>query len=125
VTGFAVESRGQGYRALMSWRGLLLLGIVGLSLSQFASWRKLAGSQDGSAQLSCPIWDREASEGIATLIFDGSAAAELRLDEAILQLRRARKNCRAGSTEVAGHDYKSLHQTFRTSTGSIRTPGNK
>jgi len=65
---------------------------------------------------------REASQGIATLISDSSAAAELRLDEALRQLRRARKNCRAGAITLAGHDYASLHQTFPIYTGSIQTP---
>jgi hypothetical protein len=71
-------------------------------------------------QTNCDAWDRAASEGIAAIVSDRSIAAELRLDEAILQLRRARKNCRAGSIALAGHDYASLHRTFPNSTASIR-----
>ena len=109
----------RGSRALMSWRGLLLVGVIALALSQLAP-SKSVSHQEAAPQANCEAWDRAASEGIAALISDNRAASELRLDEAILQLRRARKNCRSGSIELAGHDYKSLHQTYPVSTGSIR-----
>ena len=109
----------RGSRALMSWRGLLFVGAIALALSQLAP-SKSVSHQESAPQANCEAWDRAASEGIAALISDNRAASDLRLDEAILQLRRARKNCRSGSIELAGHDYKSLHQTYPVATGSIR-----
>jgi hypothetical protein len=109
----------RGSRALMSWRGLLLVGVIALVLSQLGPSRWVS-HQEAAPQANCEAWDRAASEGIAALISDNRAASELRLDEAILQLRRARKNCRSGSIELAGQDYKSLHQTYPVATGSIR-----
>ena len=117
TTGLEVVVRGG--RALMSWRGLLLVGVIALALSQVGP-SKSVSRQEAAAQANCEAWDRAASEGIAALIPDNRAASELRLDEAILQLRRARKNCRSGSIDLAGHDYTSLHQTYPVSTGSIR-----
>ena len=105
---------------LVSWRGLLLAAVVALCLTQLVPWTRSAGREAAAHQADCAPWDRVASEGIATLISDTSAAAELRLDEAILQLRRARKSCRSGAIALARHDYASLHQAFPTSTGSIR-----
>jgi len=107
-------------RPLMSWRGLLLVGVIALALSQLAP-SKSVSHQEAAPQANCEAWDRAASEGIATLISDTSAVAELRLDEAILQLRRARKSCRSGAIALARNDYASLHQAFPISTGSIQT----
>ena len=106
---------------LLSWRALMLFVVFGFGLLQLAPWIS-SGSRDAAARQSdCVAWDRAASEGVATLISDTSAAAELRLDEAILQLRRARKNCRSGAIALARGDYTSLHQAFPSSTGSIQT----
>jgi hypothetical protein len=105
---------------LVSWRGLLLAAVGALCLVQLVPWTRSAGREAAARQPDCAAWDRAASEGIATLIADTSAVAELRLDEAILQLRRARKSCRSGAIALAGHDYASLHQAFPTSTGSVR-----
>ena len=99
--------------------GLLLVGISGVALAQLWPWLRQAGSQEAPAQPGCAAWDREASEGIAKLVFDGSAAAEWKLDQAILQLRRARKHCRSGSVQAALHDYASLHRSLPFLTGSI------
>ena len=107
-------------RRRLAWCGVILLGMTGLVLSQAGSWSRSPNRPDVSGPPNCAAWDREASEGIAALISDTSAAAELRLDEAILQLRRARKNCRAGFVELAGHDYTSLHRAFPFVTGSTR-----
>jgi hypothetical protein len=106
--------------AFMSWRALLLAGVAALGLVQLTPWAGTGSQPKPAVSTNCETWDREASQGIATLIYDNSPAAELRLDEALLQLRRARKNCRAGSITLAGHDYTSLHQTFPVSTGSIQ-----
>ena len=103
----------------MSWRGLLLVGVIALALSQLGPSRSVS-RQEATSQPNCETWDRAASEGIAAIISDNRAAGEVRLDEAILQLRRARKNCRSGSIDLAGRDYGSLHQTYPVSTGSIR-----
>jgi hypothetical protein len=106
-------------RGLTSWRGLLLIAAITLALSQLAPSRSVS-RPEAASQPDCAAWDRAASEGIATIISDNRAASELRLDEALLQLRRARKNCRAGWVELAGHDYTSLHRTYPVATGSVR-----
>ena len=78
---------------------------------------------EAPAQAGCAAWDREASEGIAELVFDSSAAAVWKLDQAIVQLRRARKHCRSGSVQAALHDYASLHRNLPFLTGSLRPTG--
>ena len=104
----------------VSWRGLLLTAVGALCLAQLVLWTRPAGREAAAHHADCAPWDRAASEGVATLISDTSAAAELRLDEALLQLRRARKSCRSGAIALARHDYASLLQAFPTSTGSLR-----
>lgn len=71
----------------------------------------------------CKAWDEEAAHGIAALLADSSAAAEMRLNEALSQLRRARLYCRSGSINVARYDYESLHRAFPITTGSILSSG--
>ena len=71
------------------------------------------------AQPMCAAWDEQASRGIAELVFDTSATAEWKLDQALQQLRRARKHCRSGALQVAYHDYSSLHRGFPLFAGSI------
>ena len=105
----------------LSWRALMLLVVFGFGLLQLAPWVRSNNREAAARQSDCAAWDRAASEGISTLISDTSAAAELRLDEAILQLRRARKSCRSGAIALARHDYVSLHQAFPGSTGSIQS----
>jgi hypothetical protein len=114
------DRAGSGWRASYARRGLLLAGLAVAGLL-YASVRTttISGLKTAVAT-DCDAWDRAASEGIAAIISDRSIAAELRLDEAILQLRRARKSCRAGAIALAGHDYASLHRTFPGSTGSNR-----
>jgi hypothetical protein len=114
------DRAGGGWRAFYPWRGLLLAAMAVAGLL-YASARTTTISELKTAVgTDCDAWDRAASEGIAAIISDRSIAAELRLDEAILQLRRARKNCRAGAIALAGHDYASLHRTFPGSTGPAR-----
>ena len=79
--------------------------------------------QNNSARLAaadCVAWDEEAVSGISGLLADTSAAAELKLNEALSQLHRARVYCRSGALDVAAHDYVSLHRAFPTATGSVR-----
>ena len=103
---------------LISWPGLLLVVAMTLGLAQLVGWMRPAGPATLASDRDCAAWDRAASAGIATLISDTSAGAELRLDEAVAQLRRARKHCRSGAAALAGHDYLALHQRFSDSTGS-------
>lgn len=91
------------------WCGLLAAGIV-FALVGFES-RTKAEHSDFDAQ-DCAAWDLDASANIAALISNVSAVAEIRLDEAMLQLRRARRYCRAGRTEVARNDYASLQRAL-------------
>jgi hypothetical protein len=64
------------------------------------------------AKADCAARDQAASLRIATLVSDDSAAAELRLDEALAQLRRARKYCRSGLVTVAERDYLALERAI-------------
>jgi hypothetical protein len=64
------------------------------------------------AQADCSRWDRAASLRVASLVGDESAAAQLRLDEALMQLRRARQFCRSGFFAVAESDYRSLERAI-------------
>jgi len=114
-------SYGSGWHGPFWRRAWLFGGMIALGLLFWGTrTTAVVGGRDAAFQANCETWDREASEGIAAIIPDRSAAAELRLDEAVLQLRRARKNCRAGFAATARHDYASLHQTFPSATGSIR-----
>ena len=106
---------------LLSWRALMVILVFAFGMLQLVPYMKPSSREAAARQSDCLAWDRAASEGIATLISDTSAAAELRLDEAILQLRRARKSCRSGAVALASHDYASLHRAFPSSTGSIQT----
>jgi hypothetical protein len=72
---------------------------------------------------ACQNWDKEAAEGITHLISDTSAAAELKLSEALAQLHRARVYCRGGTIAIARNDYASLHRNFPLMPGSIRREG--
>jgi hypothetical protein len=98
---------------------VLIAGAAGLwSTTTYRSAPKFAA--DGLlAHPMCAAWDQEASRGITDLVFDTSARAEWRLDQALLQLRRARKHCRSGAVQVAYHDYASLHRGFFLLANSI------
>ena len=98
---------------------VLLVGVVGaLTANLFQSTPQLV-RDPAFAQARCASLDKEASEGIATLIADSSAVAESKLDQALLQLRRARKHCRSGAVQVAYHDYISLQRSFPLRAGGI------
>lgn len=101
---------------------LFSLMMVGLAI---LAWLDEPKTKKAVAQLEpaeCEIWDQEAVKGITPLIYANSAVADLKVNEALTQLRRARMYCRAGSVEVARNDYASLHQAFPVMTGSITPP---
>jgi hypothetical protein len=83
------------------------LALVGWAFAQIYSW---TGTAEGDRPLDtvCASWDREASIGIALLVPVTAPLAESQLDYALFQLRRARKNCRAGRPALAREDYLSL-----------------
>ena len=117
--GAALVSRGShGFKALSSWRSLLVAGVFGFGLLQVLTYA-MPTKHETRLAAECIAWDGQASEGIAALIFDNSPSAEIRLDEAIQQLRRARKYCRTGRVAVASHDYASLRR-FSIATGSVK-----
>jgi hypothetical protein len=60
----------------------------------------------------CAAWDRRASFGIALLVPQTATLDEARLDYALYQLRRARKNCRAGWLKAARQDYSALYAAY-------------
>ena len=98
---------------------VLIAGAAGLwSAKDYRSPPRFA-AEAIPAQPMCAAWDHEASRGIADLIYDTSAKAEWKLDQALLQLRRARKHCRSGAVQVAYHDYASLHRGFPLLAGAV------
>jgi hypothetical protein len=105
-------------------RRLFAISVVGIGLLALGAGTYLQGnpkpSDEAASQTPCAIWDREASESVAMLVFDSSAAAEWKLDQALLQLRRARKFCRSGAAQIAYHDYASLYRNLPLLTGSNR-----
>jgi hypothetical protein len=105
-------------------RRLLAISIVGIGVLALGAATHLQGnrkpSDEAASQTPCAMWDREASESVAILVFDSSATAEWKLDQALLQLRRARKFCRSGAEQVAYHDYASLYRNLPLLTGSNR-----
>jgi hypothetical protein len=70
----------------------------------------------------CESWDRDAVEGLIPLMYQGTAAAELKLNEALAQLRRARSYCKDGFVAVARNDYTVLHHAFPILIGAIGSP---
>src|SRR5262245_34650783 len=88
---------------------LTILGIVGVNLQRSSGSDAGAGVRHGP---DCTNLDHAAAGALAPLLQDNSAAAEWKLDQALLQLRRARKHCRSGSVALARHDYNSLVQGF-------------
>jgi hypothetical protein len=102
----------------VSWTLAIVLaaGVIGANI-----WRPAGSTVAGSVDTNCGELDRAATEALAPLLHDASAAAEWTLDQALQQLRRARRNCRAGSVELAGNDYNALIQAHPVLTASTRT----
>ena len=98
---------------------LLVLGMAALSF--FDTPKNRTVSADRLEPADCKAWDQEAVEGITPLLYDDRAVTNLKLDEAMMQLRRARANCKAGSLAVAKKDYASLHRAFPIGIGPIRS----
>jgi hypothetical protein len=101
-------------------RSGLIAGVSLLAAFVAYSDRAEKRPQADLAAANCKAWDEEAASGISALLPDSSGAAEIKLNEALAQLRRARLYCRSGSVSVARHDYESLHRAFPVATGSIR-----
>ena len=95
-----------------SWIALPVVCVLAAWAVTGLQGRSSLNNDGPSRQAQCAAWDRRANEGIANLTVDGSARAEWMLDQALLQLRRARKYCDAGAIQVAYHDYTSLHRRF-------------
>jgi hypothetical protein len=89
----------------------LLLASLAAALVAAAYWMR-AGQATVAANADCGVLDHAASLRVALLIGDDSAAADRRLDEALAQLRRARKYCRSGFIAVAAGDYRALERAI-------------
>jgi hypothetical protein len=97
--------------ALSTWQRLLLLLLAIGGFAQIGYWAVVAEGIGRPLDIACTLWDREASIGIALLVPEPTALAESQLDYALFQLRRARKNCRAGRLGLARQDYANLQDT--------------
>jgi hypothetical protein len=100
-------------RALSTWQRLLLLLLAVGGFAQITYWAVVAEGIEKPLAGICASWDRDASVGIALLVPVPTALAESQLDQALSQLRRARKNCRAGWLDIARRDYASLRDAYR------------
>ena len=106
--------------ALLTWRVLMVIAVFGVGLAQLIPWLAPRAVQARPSTLNCDALDRQASVAVSALVLDSSGRGELRLDEALMQLRRARKNCRAGFNAVAVNDYVGLSRSsFDGATASI------
>ncbi len=93
---------------LSTWQRLVLLLLAFGGFAQIGYWSVVAEGHERPLDAVCASWDREASIGIALLVPNQTALAESQLDDALFQLRRARKNCRAGRLDLARQDYALL-----------------
>jgi hypothetical protein len=95
-----------------SWRRTLASALVAAGLMQLA-WTAFASrGREVPLDPVCAAWDRQASFGIALLVPQTATLDETRLDDALYQLRRARKNCRVGWLEAARQDYMALQAAY-------------
>jgi hypothetical protein len=63
------------------------------------------------AKFECMTLDKAASGRVALLVSDDSADGNLRLDEALAQLRLARQHCHGGAADVIARvNYEALDQ---------------
>lgn len=115
----AAPTRSGERRLKLAMLVLAFLPIGGAAL--LAIQAKHAAPQLAMATTDCSAWDRAASQRVAGLVGDESAAAQLRLDEALMQLRRARKFCRSGFVAVAESDYRALARALPDVAISILT----
>ena len=99
---------------------LLMIGLAAAALLDLKPSGRVAALKPISAD--CEGWDRDAVEGLIPFMYQGSAAAELKLNEGLAQLRRARAYCKDGFVPVARSDYAALHRSFPVMTGSIGSP---
>lgn len=93
---------------LLNWRALMVIAVFGVGIAQLLPLMRPHAVRANSRTLNCESYDAGASAAVAALMFDSSGRGELRMDEALMQLRRARKNCRAGFDETAVNDYLGL-----------------
>lgn len=91
---------------------MLVSALIAAGLLQVA-WTAFA-SRGAEVPLdpTCATWDRQASFGIALLVPQTGTLDDARLDYALHQLRRARKNCRVGWLEAARQDYMALQAAY-------------
>lgn len=90
------------------WMATVAILMIGASSAAFISKAGVPGTKALASLADCPVLDRAARAKVAMLINDDSGAEELRVDEALSQLRRARKFCRTGDSTAARYDYESL-----------------
>jgi len=114
----AVSRHGDKSRALPLRCVLVGVGFALIGLMQIGGFAEPA-HESAARSNDCVTWDRAASEAVAGLIFVNTSSGELRWDEAIRQLRRARRNCRIGSIALARHDYEALQRSFPVAASSI------
>lgn len=104
---------------------LPMLCIAGGSLL-LATRTHHAETELAAPTVDCSALDQLAAARVATLIPDQSAHGELRLDEALAQLRRARRFCRSGYSAIAEKDYRALERAIPDDlTASISSQGTK
>jgi|SRR5581483_7777896 len=93
--------------SLQMWMMTLTILVSGTGIAAFIN-SIAAPNALTLASADCAILDHAASSRVAALVSDASLDGDLKLDEALVLLRRARKSCRAGNSVIARNDYEAL-----------------
>ena len=96
-------------------RRLCVAILAGAAFAALPFWpHHFASAQNGLSTYDeiCLVRDREASAGIALALLGSATITEPRLDNALLQLRRARTYCRRAWTGLARVEYDALRKAF-------------
>ena len=94
--------------SLQIWMMTITILVSGTGIAAFV--HSITGSSPLTqiASADCAVLDHAASSRVAALVSDASLDGDLKLDEALTLLRRARKSCRAGNSVIARNDYEAL-----------------
>jgi hypothetical protein len=88
--------------------GFRLLGFAALALVliECAFW--IAHADRPARPPICVAWDDTARRTLAPMMHANAVITSPRLNDALAQLRRARRNCHAGRLDQARRDYEAL-----------------
>ncbi|MGP0092337.1 MAG: hypothetical protein ACLPKB_20605 [Xanthobacteraceae bacterium] len=88
--------------------GPRLLGFAALALVVIEGAFWIAHADRPAPPPMCAAWDDMARRTLAPMMHANTLVRDPRLDDALAQLRRARRNCHAGRVDQARRDYVAL-----------------